>query len=901
MDWKLFWMILVMVVFIGCGQESEVVVPVEVVSAEIQPELTILIDGLQNPVGIDVLADGGILIAEEGTGERDTSAGVFLVAADGSAGRLISGLPSGRDSGDLSGVPFVKVSPDGGILYTSYFGAGRLLTLPLEENGRLTVPDTPFMEADLGAAMLPLNAVQLGNPFDVTFDWDGVPVVSDATGNGVAKETAAGETHFIHRFEQLPNPVQESDRIDAVPTGIERVRNEYFVTLTGGCPYPAGSGRLVAIDEERNERTVLDGLDMPIDVATAPDGTVWVLEFARFDVEGSCFSGEGYLPHTGRLSRVEGESLVPVLTELNFPGGMAFDGEGAVLVSEVFAGRILTLSEVNRISSPLSAMELAHKLDASITVPPQAQKTLTPVAQNSPTSAFFVDEAAERGIDFMHGAFVTGLSADPIAMMGAGVCWIDFDDDGWLDLYLVNSYAEAETAAWAARGGLPGNGLYRNAGGQFEHVPHDLVVRGNGCVAADFDLDGRTDLYVTADGANQLLWNEGGGVFREGAAAAGVAAEEWSTAAAVADVNGDGWPDMFVAAYIDLEKKVPKPVGAFPQDFFGLPDHLYVNNGDGTFRDVILQTGMVREERGLGALFTDLDLDGDLELYIANDGQPNRLYSAEFTDTPLGFEMVDLSLSAETGDSGSGMGVAGGDYNGDGLFDLFVTNWDDELNALYRNEGGANSELLFRYTTYGVGISGLGNNVTAWGTSWADFDHDTDQDLLVVHGHVPITDPSEDAQLVRFYGNRLAEGMPNQWRDWTGSVGLGRDALGVMMARGSAVADFDNDGDLDVGINVIGGAARLLVNTANNGNYLQIAFDGFAPNARATVTLPDGRTLVRELHVGSSYLASEDPRLHFGLGEFERVEQVVVRWADGEEVLMEDIAANQVLKISRSP
>ena len=868
-----------------------------------EPSVSILVDGLQNPVGIDVLPNGGVLIAEEGSGEPDNSAGVTLVSAE-KAARLISGLPSGRDAGDLSGVPFIKVSPDGETIYLSHFQLGHLLTFP--SVAALSVPEFPFGPADLSMTMEPFNAVQLANPFDLTFDANGVPVVSDATENGVAKQTEDGRTRFIHRFDTLPNPLQASDTIDAVPTGIERVGDEYFVTLTGGCPYPEGGGQLVAIDEERNQRTVRDGLNMPIDVVQAPDGTIWVLEFARFDPEGSCFGGTGYLPHSGRLSKLTDDALQIVLTDLHYPGSVAFAPDGTAYVSEVFAGRVLRVAGLDQIQSPLSVKDTIHKVSAEIALSPTQtpEPTRTPNAEAtripSPTTVYFENRAVSLGLTFKHGAFATGLSMDPIAMMGAGLCWIDYDNDGWLDLYLINSHALAEIEHWEANGGVPTNALYRNVAGQFSDVSAatqtDLALRGNGCVSADFNLDGWPDLYITADGPNALLWNNGDGTFTEGAAQAGVDLPEWNTATAVTDLNGDGWPDMFVAAYIDLENKVEKPVGAFPQDFYGLPDHVLINNGDGTFRDVIVALGMEREERGLGAIFTDLDLDGDVELYIANDGHPNRLYSAEPDDSDLGFKMIDLSLSADTGDSGSGMGVTAGDYNGDGLFDLFVTNWDDELNALYRNEGGSDDDLLFRYTTFGVGISGLGNNVTAWGPTWADFDHDTDEDLLVVHGHVPISNPVEDAQLVRFYGNRVAEGKPNEWRDWTPSVGLGREQLGMLMARGSATADFDNDGDLDVAINTIGGEMVMLVNSAENGNWLQIAFDQFTPNAIATITLPDGSQLIREQHTGSSYLASEDTRLHFGLGDFEQVERIVIKWGPNETTL-ENVEANQLIII----
>jgi cytochrome c peroxidase len=1303
-------------------------------------QLTQFASGLLNPVGLAEMPDGSILVAEEGTGNDDLSAGVSLITVDGQVGRFITGLPSGRDSGDLSGVPFVKLSPDGRTLFTAHFGLGYLYTLPTPNSFSLAAE--PYTADDLGSRMTPLNNVMLINPFDMTFDPDGLPVVTDASGNGVAKETADGQTRFIHRFQAIPTA---SGSIDPVPTGIERVGREYFVTLTGGCPYPAGSGRLVAIDENRNERLLVDGLNMPIDVAKGPDGTIWLLEFARFRPDASCFSGMGYQADSGRLSRVSSNGTVElVLDGLNFPTSVLPRADGSLLISQVFegnivelrwvqpgdtstssvttesvetvtepveatrqtfsdldaalqrviseqglrpypgqeipkddlalvqlgqqlffdpimagdqniscatchypalamadgralpigtggeglgsqrqfvetvqlgngtdsvtvnnpfigafvprnsptilnsallpvqfwdgrvdgyAGTVVTLDEqvnqrqltdalavqamfpitslhemagttlgdlppeairrelmtrlygipdyttqfetlfgtptpdITAVASAMAAFErefimtaspwddylagdvtaltpqqkagallfygesntavncaachagdlftdlqyynllvpqlgpgkgngpegrddwgragvtfdardrfrfrtaplrnvaltapyfhsgayptlsqtiahhanitqMAAAYDPSRYLPPAFYSSVRPfdpteqlttaapqlinglplttaeigelvaflqaltdpaaedlsrfipesvpsglpldpvptgltvasgvdedtavVTPNTPapstlTTLQFTDVAAQVGLNFEQGAFRTAIFADPAAMMGAGLCWIDYDQDGWLDLYLVNSFAEEERPYWAENGGLPTNSLFRNEQGQFSDISAqsgtDLALRGNGCIAADFNVDGWPDLYITADGPNKLLWNQGDGTFVEGAAVAGVDAPEWNSAAAVADLNADGWPDLFVAAYIDLDNPIPNPSGAFPQDYFGLPDRMYVNNGDGTFREVTTAVGLSREERGLGALFSDLDNNGRLELYIANDGHPNRLYTAVLDDSAAGFTFEDLSLTADVGDSGSGMGITGGDYDGDGRFDLFVTNWDVELNALYRNEIDERGELGFRYSTYRIGISGLGNNMTGWGTHFADFDQDGDLDLLVVNGRVPISNFSNDAELVRFYGNMQMEGKPGEFREWTRQVGLHEDGLGPLLSRGSAMADFDNDGDLDVAINTIGGAPALLKNEGAAGNWLQIGFDGFYPGAVVEVVLPNGRSLMRQLFVGSSYLASEDTRLHVGLGAFDEVESVKVYW-DGQVWEETAVSANQLL------
>ncbi|HUF38684.1 MAG TPA: ScyD/ScyE family protein [Anaerolineales bacterium] len=864
------------------------------------PRTIVVAEGLINPVGLALLPDGGLLIAEEGTGEDDLSAGVSMLDSRGILRRVISGLPSSRDSGDLSGSPLVGVSPDGRMIYTAHFGAGHLWTLPAD---RLPYTGGPLGPEDLGQTMVPLNNVRLVNPFDITFSPGNLPVVSDASENGVAIENPDGTVRFFHRFADLPDTENPDLSIDPVPTGIARVADEYYVTLTGGCPYQPGSGQLVAIDMDRGQRIVAQGLDMPIDVSVGPDGTVWLLEFARFAEGASCFTGEGYQAGTGRLSRVhpDGDREV-VLEGLDFPAAVLAAPDGSLYISEVFSGRVLKV-----VFTEVGGDE------------PGAPATPSdPSSEDVRNGPIFIDVAARVGLTFHHGVFQEGITMDPAAMMGAGLCWIDYDNDGWLDLYLVNSHARAERALLEAEDRLPTNALYRNRGSYFEDVSRasraDLAIRGNGCVAADFDGDGWWDLFITADGPNKLLWNNGDGTFTEGAAEAGLDAPEWNTAAVVGDLNADGLLDLFVGAYIDLNHQIPKPTGSFPQDFYGLPDRLYINAGAGpdgrpTFLEVTEAAGLVRFERALGALLSDLDGDGDLDLYIANDGQPNRLYANEpwpggRQEDPegLGFRFLDLDDQGGVGDSGSGMGIAGGDYNNDGLMDIFVTNWEDEVNALYLNQSAEGGPLEFLYATFRIGISGLGRQMTGWGTTWMDYDHDTDLDLMVVNGYVPVSDPEVDAQLVRLYLNRTwnTDGSPGeagQFFDWTDHAGL--KEVGALLARGSAAADFDNDGDLDVAINTIAGQVVLLLNQGDDGNWLLVSPDGCFPGLKVIVTLPDGRRLMREIYAGSSYLASEDPRLHFGLGDAERV-TLTVHWPDGRTMTIPDVRANQIFDLSQA-
>lgn len=829
-----------------------------------------------NPVGMVMLADGNLLVAEEGTGQNDASAGVSVVTTEGKVGRLISGLPSSRDSGDLSGVPLVGVQD--AVLYLGNFAQGHLWSFPLPDP--LVIPETPFGIDDLTAVMLPNNAVQLINPFDITFDAEGNPVVTDASANGVATTNAAGLTTFFHQFAPIPQVGKEVATIDAVPTGIEKVGNEYFVTLTGGCPYPEGNGRLVAINTQRDERIIADNLTMPIDVAKGADGAIWVLEFATFASENPfafCFTGEGYQPQTGRLSLLQPDgSLELKMDGLNYPGAILPLEDGSILYSEVFTGRIWRVDG------------LAHA-----TTIRQAPAHASPPPPSEPISGNwqFRDVATDVGLDFVHGAFPNGISEDPVAMMGGGVCWLDYDKDGWLDLYLVNSHALADRTAY------PRNALYRNDAGQFSEVSAesgtDLQMRGNGCISADWNNDGWVDIYVTAVGFNRLLWNNGDGTFTEGAAVAGVASPEWSTAASTGDLNGDGLLDIFVASYIDLGNKIPNPSGAFPQDFYGLADHLYINQGDGTFLDVTVTVGLTREERGLGSLLSDFDQDGDLDLHIANDGHPNRLYENQPAQNEAGFLFVDLTETANVGDSGSGMGVAGGDYNADGSIDIVVTNWQAELNALYGNNG----DMTFRYNTYRMGMMGLGENLTGWGTAWADFDHDMDLDLMTVNGYVPISDLQADKQLVQLYGNLFTEQGRSEFRPWTEQVGL--EAVGPFLARGSAVADYDNDGDLDIAINQIGGQVALLQHQGSDGNWLILVPDGVYAGLRVEVWGENGRLLTRELHTGSSYLASEDPRIHFGLGRITQVDKLIIYWPNGKQTTVQDVPVNQFYPLTQ--
>jgi len=322
-----------------------------------------------------------------------------------------------------------------------------------------------------------------------------------------------------------------------------------------------------------------------------------------------------------------------------------------------------------------------------------------------------------------------------------------------------------------------------------------------------------------------------------------------------------------------------------------------------TFREVGVDAGLevVDFEHGLGAVLSDLDRDGDLDLYVANDTDPNRLYEnvawpggAEADPAGLGFRFEERAGAAGVADPNAGMGIAAGDFDGDGRPDLFVTNARSQEHAVYRSLPPDENEPSWLDVRSELGTSFSGS--TGWGVTWADFDLDTDLDLLVVNGHVPVTDLAADAEPVLVYRNLAATGAaPRTLQLDDGALGLGQ--VDRLVARGSAAADYDNDGDLDIAVGTIGGDLVLLENTGTGDHWLEVALDGFYPGSIVTAVLPGGRKLVRDILAGSSYLSSEDPRLHFGLGEAKSLRRLVVRWPNGQETILEDVAADQLVTV----
>ncbi len=510
------------------------------------------------------------------------------------------------------------------------------------------------------------------------------------------------------------------------------------------------------------------------------------------------------------------------------------------------------------------------------------------------------------GLDFRQGSFRYGMSNEAKAMMGGGVCWLDYNNDGWLDLFAVNSYSSSDTARWEAHGGLPRAALYENLRGRFRAVSAgsgaDLQVQGDGCVAGDLNGDGRPDLVVTTTSGVDLLWNRGGGRFVEGARAAGMTASGWFTGAAVADVNGDGRPDVFVAGYSDPNDPVAGSLAGFPTNVAGVRDRLYLNEGNDAsgrarFREVGAASGLevAQPRHGLGAVFLDYNGDGRPDLYVANDEDPNQLYeNVAWPGGPnadpagLGFRFEERAAAEGVDDPFAGMGVAVGGGRRPGLV---VTNSRGEPSAAFRRIATAGSPS-FRDARSSIDPA-LGTGFAGWGASWVDLSNSGTPDLVLAAGAIPVTSLLRDAEPVRVL--RRIHGTPERYADARGILG----PVGLRLnGRGLAAADARNDGRMDVAINTVGGALVLLRPKGASGHWLDVQLSRFAPGAVVTVVLPNGREQISTIRAGSSYLSSEDPRVHFGLGTATRVDRVTVRYPWGATSRLGGMRVDQVVDVA---
>jgi enediyne biosynthesis protein E4 len=535
-----------------------------------------------------------------------------------------------------------------------------------------------------------------------------------------------------------------------------------------------------------------------------------------------------------------------------------------------------------------------------------------PALAQAPEVRVFKDVTAEAGIRFVRHAAPEKKYI--VESMSGGVALFDYDGDGRLDIYLVDSLT-VDTAGnpRAAR-----SALFRNAaGGRFVDVTDKAGVGhpgwGMGACTADYDGDGREDLYVTAMFRNRLYRNGGDGTFTDVAESAGVTGGGWSAGCGFADYDRDGDLDLFVSRYVKFDlASLPEfgkgkscnyrgiPVQCGPRGLPGEGDFLYRNDGGGRFTEVGAKAGVAdpRAYFGLGIAWLDFDEDGWLDLFVANDSGPNYLYRNQKDGTfkDVAFP-TGVAVSEDGGEQGS-MGVAVGDYDHSGRLSLFVTNFAEEYNALYRSEGASFADASFRSKTAPSSLPLVG-----WGTAFLDYDNDGWLDLIAVNGHVyPQLDAAPRGASAGYRQRKLLyRNLGDGTFDEVGPR-AGREINEERVSRGLAIGDLDDDGGIDVVINDLDGAPQVLRNEApGRGHWLIVKLAGAKPNTTAVgarvIVTAGGVRQVRLVQSGTSYLSQDDRRQHFGLGASARAERVEVRWPNGAATTLSDVAANRVVEV----
>jgi hypothetical protein len=518
-----------------------------------------------------------------------------------------------------------------------------------------------------------------------------------------------------------------------------------------------------------------------------------------------------------------------------------------------------------------------------------AKNPTKPPSRSKPPDAgcpvVFTDVAARAGLKFTHERGATPAHQLP-ETMGSGVAWLDYDNDGWLDLYVVQSGPFPPDGSARAQDRL----FHNNGNGTFTDVTEKAKLKdtayGMGVVAADYDNDGYVDLYVTNFGRNILYHNNGDGTFTDVTERAGVAGSGWSTSAAFADFDGDGYLDLFVVRYLDysVEKSYfcGDPVKGrrdycHPSLYPPIGNLLFHNNGDGTFTDVTASSGVGQAlGKGLGVVVADVDDDGRPDIYVANDTTMNFLFR---NLGAMKFEDVSLISGAgvnATGRAMGGMGVSAGDLAGDGRMDLVVANFEAEPNSFYRNLGSG----VFEDASASSGFGPPHFNFSGFGLNLLDAANAGHLDVFIANGHV--------LEVPKMQGVTYAERPFLMWNDGRGHFierGCGEPFRRELVGRGSAAADYDNDGDIDIAVSNSGGPLELLRNDGKHGSWVGLLLRGVKSNrqgigARVTLETEKGRQ-VREVKAGDSYLSSSDPRVHFGLGTATSFKRVSVRWPSG--------------------
>jgi len=512
----------------------------------------------------------------------------------------------------------------------------------------------------------------------------------------------------------------------------------------------------------------------------------------------------------------------------------------------------------------------------------------------------FEDISEEAGLTKWTHKMGTPEKTYLVETKGSGIGLIDYDNDGWLDIYVVNgSTFDAldgkETPPHAAL-------FHNNHDGTFTDVAAQAGVTndrwGMGVAIADYDNDGWPDIYVTNWGKNRLYHNNHDGTFTDLAEKAGVTLGNWSSGATWGDYDGDGRLDLFVAGYLHFDRDhLPvaevngvrnafcmfrgAPVSCGPRGLKGEPDHLFHNNGDGTFTDVSEKAGVADKAGyyGLGAVFADVNNDGKLDLIVGNDSTPNYLYlnkgNGTFQDASYDSGFAVNGVGQET----ASMGLAVGDYQNNGRLDIFDTTFSDNYKPLYRNEGGAN----FTDVSYEIGLGEITVPFLSWGDAFIDYDNSGWKDLLMSDGHVY---PEAD----KYAWGTSWKQRPMLFRNMAGKRFVpvpaveGTGLADVIAGRGMAVGDLFNDGKIDAVINVMDGHPVLLRNVSDDKNHwLELKLVGGPKGPREAVgatvyVTANGMRQRQDVLSGGSYLSTNDPRPHFGLGQATTVEDIEVHW-----------------------
>ena len=507
------------------------------------------------------------------------------------------------------------------------------------------------------------------------------------------------------------------------------------------------------------------------------------------------------------------------------------------------------------------------------------------------------DVTKAAGIEFAHNLGDPDMS-NIVESTGAGCAFFDYDADGDMDVYLINEcYLQGISHPIGRRmADKLTNILYRNNGdGTFTDVTEKAGVGDKGfgmaAVAGDYDNDGDPDLFVTNYGPNVFFRNNGDGTFTDITKEAGVENDLFGIGATFFDYDRDGYLDLYVGNYVsyDPNYKYYYPAEAFPGPlaYKGQPDVLYHNRGDGTFEDVTEKAGVLNPEgRAMGVTSCDIDNDGDVDVFVCNDAMENYMYQNNGDGTFTDVALLTATGFGQNGEATSAMGPEFGDFNLDGLLDLLVP--DMNYGCLYKNAGDG----LYEEMSAQMGLASVLGQYVSWSGNFFDYDCDGYLDILIVNGDAHHLEPEEDCIFWNDRGQKFIDI----------SAKCGKDFQAKYVSRGSAIADYDNDGDLDALIANINDPARLLRNDGGNRNHwIMIDARGTKSNrdaigTRIRVTV-NGKTQTRDVISSSGYLSQSDRRAHFGLGKSEKAEKIEIRWPTGETTTLTDVQGDRVLKV----